>query len=252
MRTRTRAATAIATSTRPAVLLVLGLLAVLLGPDLAHHLSAPRPTTTAATATTGHPARPPATHPPAAAGSVVLRRGDTLWSLARRHGTTVAALQKANRLGRSTLILAGHRLRLPADGTARRPGSVDTARDTTPSSRPAGPGRAAVAFARDRLGTPYVWGGTGRGGYDCSGLVQAAWRSAGVTLPRTTYEQVHAGTRVRRAALRPGDLVFTHGLGHVQMYAGDGRVVEATRPVVRHAPLPAARSVTAYVRPTRR
>ncbi|MFF8289104.1 C40 family peptidase [Streptomyces sp. NPDC016309] len=109
-----------------------------------------------------------------------------------------------------------------------------------------------MAFVRNRLGTPYLWGGTGRGGYDCSGLVQAAWRSAGVTLPRTTYEQVHAGTRIRRADLRPGDLVFTHRLGHVQMYAGGGRILEATRPVVRYAPLPASYSVTAYLRPARR
>ncbi|MFI6107520.1 C40 family peptidase [Streptomyces sp. NPDC051310] len=244
MRTRTP----VAAAAKLAAVLALGLLAMLLGPTVAHHLSSPRPATTSA----AHQSQPPAPRP--AAGSVVLQRGDTLWSLARRHGTTVAALQKANRLGRSTLIYAGHRLRLPAANTA--PGTRKA--DITPgntrgtSARAEGRGGAAVTFARSRIGTPYVWGGTGRGGYDCSGLVQAAWRSAGVRLPRTTYAQVGAGTRIRRSELRPGDLVFTRSLGHVQLYAGSGRVLEATRPVVRYAPLPAAGSVTAYVRPARR
>lgn len=248
MRTRTRAATATAATAKLAAVLVLSLLAALLGTSVVHHLSAPHPAITSA----AHQSQPHAPRP--APGSVVLQRGDTLWSLARRHGTSVPALQKANRLGRSTLIYAGHRLRLPAKNTARRPGHADITPGNTrgASTRAAGPGRAVVAFARNRLGIPYLWGGTGRGGYDCSGLVQAAWRSAGVTLPRTTYAQVHAGTRVRRADLRPGDLVFTNRLGHVQLYAGGGRILEATRPVVRYAPLPATGNVTAYVRPVRR
>lgn len=244
------ARTPVATAAKLTVILVLGLLATLLGPVVAHHFPAPPPTTTP---TTFHQPQPSA--PRSAAGSVVLRHGDTLWSLARRHGTTVAALQRTNHLGRSTLIYAGHRLRLPAKSTTPHPEETDAAvggtRDADASStRAAERGRAAVAFAQSLLGTPYLWGGTGRGGYDCSGLVQAAWRSAGVRLPRTTYTQIHAGTQVRRAELRPGDLVFTHRLGHVQLYAGGGRILEATRPVVRHAPLPSAESVTAYVRPT--
>ncbi|MFE0201143.1 C40 family peptidase [[Kitasatospora] papulosa] len=192
-----------------------------------------------------------------APASVVVQRGDTLWELARRHKTTVTALQKTNHLGRSTLIFAGHRLRLPSGRATALPRAGKGAErgDTRAgSARTTSPGRAAVAFARAQLGVPYRWGGTGRGGYDCSGLVQAAWRSAGVALPRTTYAQVRAGTRIHRAALRPGDLVFTHRLGHVQLYAGGGRVIEAPRPgaVIRYAPLPPTTDVTAYVRPSRR
>jgi cell wall-associated NlpC family hydrolase len=112
-------------------------------------------------------------------------------------------------------------------------------------------GRTAVDFARRQLGIPYRWGGTGAGGYDCSGLVQAAWRHAGVGLPRTSMAQARTGTRVSRTALRPGDLVFTDHLGHVQLYVGGGRVIEAPYPgsVVRYAPLRGA-TVDAYVRVT--
>ncbi|MGY4999458.1 NlpC/P60 family protein [Streptomyces sp. 900105245] len=180
---------------------------------------------------------------------VVLARGDTLWSLARRHGTTVAALQQANHLGRSTLIYAGHHLLLPTgpDTHPRTPYVPGTDRRSA-----AGPGRTAVDFARRQVGVPYRWGGTGRSGFDCSGLVQAAWHAAGIDLPRTTFTQIHAGTRIVRARLRPGDLVFTHDGRHVQLYAGHGHVIEAARPgtTVGYSPLPPAHAVDAYLRPT--
>ncbi|QGV78988.1 C40 family peptidase [Streptomyces ficellus] len=98
----------------------------------------------------------------------------------------------------------------------------------------------AVAYAYGALGKPYVWGATGPGSYDCSGLTQAAWRSAGVALPRTTYSQIDAGRRVPRSALAPGDLVFFYsGVSHVGLYVGDGRMIHAPRPgaPVRIAPI---------------
>ncbi|GFM98898.1 hypothetical protein Sfulv_37090 [Streptomyces fulvorobeus] len=61
----------------------------------------------------------------------------------------------------------------------------------------------AVAFAYGAIGKPYVWGATGPSSFDCSGLTQAAWRSAGVSLPRTTYTQINAGQRVPRSELAP-------------------------------------------------
>lgn len=89
----------------------------------------------------------------------------------------------------------------------------------------------AVRFAVGQRGTPYRWGGTGRGGYDCSGLVQRAWRRAGVSIPRMTYDQYHRiRTRVARRQLRPGDLVLFNRLGHVGMYVGRGRFVHSPRP----------------------
>ena len=84
--------------------------------------------------------------------------------------------------------------------------------------------RAVVAFARSKVGTMYLWGGTGPR-YDCSGLIFAAYRSQGISIPRTTWGQL-AGMHRPRHGLRPGDLVFP-GSGHVGMYVGHGRVIEA-------------------------
>ncbi|MFG2991452.1 NlpC/P60 family protein [Streptomyces sp. NPDC048257] len=114
---------------------------------------------------------------------------------------------------------------------------------STPAPPPAADGsRAAraVAFAYGAIGKPYVWGATGPGSFDCSGLTQAAWRSAGVSLPRTTYTQINAGRRVSRDQLAPGDLVFFYsGVTHVGLYIGNGQMIHAPRPgsTVRLAPL---------------
>ncbi|MFD9064554.1 NlpC/P60 family protein [Kitasatospora purpeofusca] len=93
-------------------------------------------------------------------------------------------------------------------------------------------GRAAavVQFAYSQLGKPYVWGATGPSGYDCSGLTGAAYRAAGVQLPRVSQSQWNAGSRIARADLQPGDLVFFYGdLHHVGLYIGDGRMIHAPR-----------------------
>ncbi|MFJ2739101.1 NlpC/P60 family protein [Streptomyces sp. NPDC087440] len=98
----------------------------------------------------------------------------------------------------------------------------------------------AVSFAYSALGKPYVWGATGPSSFDCSGLTQAAWRSAGVSLPRTTYTQINAGQRVSRSQLAPGDLLFFYsGISHVGLYIGDGKMIHAPRPgaPVRIAPI---------------
>lgn len=111
-----------------------------------------------------------------------------------------------------------------------------------PDAAPAPNPRAAqaVSYAYGALGKPYVWGATGPSAFDCSGLTQAAWRSAGVSLPRTTYSQIDTGRRVSRSALAPGDLVFFYsGVSHVGLYIGDGKMIHAPRPgaPVRIAPI---------------
>ncbi|MEU0385916.1 C40 family peptidase [Streptomyces chartreusis] len=89
----------------------------------------------------------------------------------------------------------------------------------------------ALAFARAQIGKPYVWGAIGPGSYDCSGLTQAAWKAAGVTLPRTTYDQVNAGTTVSLADAQPGDLVFFYDdVTHVGLYIGNGMMIHAPKP----------------------
>ena len=89
-------------------------------------------------------------------------------------------------------------------------------------------GQAAVAAAKSQVGQPYVWGGTGNGGFDCSGLTQWAYSQAGVDLPRTADQQA-VGQQVSADQLRPGDLVVWDG--HVAMYSGNGEIVEAGDPV---------------------
>jgi cell wall-associated NlpC family hydrolase len=95
---------------------------------------------------------------------------------------------------------------------------------TGPTSTQAG---KAVAFAYAQLGKPYQWGATGPGSFDCSGLVQAAWGSAGVSIPRTTYEQWAALPHISTSALEPGDLLYFDGIGHVAMYVGDNMIIDA-------------------------
>ncbi|MFF2410211.1 NlpC/P60 family protein [Streptomyces sp. NPDC058092] len=140
----------------------------------------------------------------------------------------LAALSPAERTayeGLDGVRSAGHADR----GTARGP-------VLAPNSRAA----EAVAFAYGALGKPYVWGSTGPSSFDCSGLTQAAWRSAGVSLPRTTYTQINAGQHVSRSELAPGDLVFFYsGISHVGLYIGNGQMIHAPRPgaPVRIAPI---------------
>jgi cell wall-associated NlpC family hydrolase len=96
-----------------------------------------------------------------------------------------------------------------------------------------GKGQQALAFARRQLGKPYKFGAEGPRAYDCSGLVMAAWRSVGVSLPRTSQQQFRSGgRRIAKSELRAGDLVFFYGPSpsHVAMYVGGGRVIHAPRP----------------------
>ncbi|MEV5684093.1 MULTISPECIES: C40 family peptidase [unclassified Streptomyces] len=125
---------------------------------------------------------------------------------------------------------------------ARHGGTAPTGRGIPRGSATAPDARAAQAvdFAYGAIGKPYVWGATGPSSFDCSGLTQAAWRSAGVSLPRTTYTQINAGQRVSRSELAPGDLVFFYsGISHVGLYVGGGRMIHAPRPgaPVRIAPI---------------
>lgn len=86
--------------------------------------------------------------------------------------------------------------------------------------------QAAIGFALAQVGKPYQWGATGPDSFDCSGLTMAAYAAAGVQLSRTTYTQVLEGTAVAEGELLPGDLVFPDP-GHVQIYLGNGYVIEA-------------------------
>lgn len=89
----------------------------------------------------------------------------------------------------------------------------------------------AIAFARAQIGKPCVWGATGPDSYDCSSLTQAAWKAAGVPLPRAAYEQALAGAPVTLAGMEPGDLVlFFDDDRHVGLHVGGGMMVHAPGP----------------------
>ncbi|MFD4245676.1 NlpC/P60 family protein [Streptomyces sp. NPDC058525] len=118
---------------------------------------------------------------------------------------------------------------------ASRSGGRPDALPELPSGGPSS-GRAATAVmaARAAVGRPYVWGSTGPSGFDCSGLMVWSYRQAGVSLPRTSQAQRHAGRQVPLSQARPGDLVtYRSDASHVGMYVGNGQVV--------HAPYPGAR-----------
>ncbi len=91
---------------------------------------------------------------------------------------------------------------------------------------------AAVSFAYGQLGCPYVYGATGPcpNGYDCSGLVQAAWASAGISIGRDTYDQWATLTHIPTSEIQPGDLMFYDGEGHVALYVGGGEIIDAPQP----------------------
>ncbi|MFD7404047.1 NlpC/P60 family protein [Streptomyces sp. NPDC059866] len=160
----------------------------------------------------------------------------------KRHKKTITGkLDAARRL--LSRLTAEERARLAeGEGTDRASRAATAGRDSlsataaAPNSRSA----AAVSYAYQKLGSPYVWGATGPDAFDCSGLIQAAYRSAGVSLPRTTYAQIDAGRRVSRSELLPGDLVFFYsGISHVGIYVGNGQMIHAPNPSapVRLAPI---------------
>ncbi|MFJ2031939.1 C40 family peptidase [Streptosporangium sp. NPDC087985] len=97
---------------------------------------------------------------------------------------------------------------------------------THQASKPAW--QKALQWAMAQRGTPYVWGGTGNGGFDCSGLMLRAYGAAGIKLPRVTYDQYAAfSKKIAWKDLRPGDLAFFSGLGHVGMISKPGYMVHA-------------------------
>ncbi|WP_326728769.1 NlpC/P60 family protein [Streptomyces phaeochromogenes] len=139
------------------------------------------------------------------------------------------AQRKADELARQQAADAERRRQEAAQSTGTSTGT-GSATGTSGSASTAKADKA-LAFARAQIGKPYVWGASGPGSYDCSGLTQAAWKAAGVTLPRTTWDQVKAGTTVSVNSAQPGDLVFFYDdISHVGIYIGDGMMIHAPKP----------------------
>ncbi|WP_328690040.1 NlpC/P60 family protein [Streptomyces phaeochromogenes] len=139
-----------------------------------------------------------------------------------------AKLTKARKLLNS--LTAAQRARMAAD--QERDDTAAGVSDSTatyngPSS---GRAKAALDFAYAQLGKPYEWGSTGPNSYDCSGLVGASWRTAGVSLPRTVKEMYDAGRKVAKSDLQPGDIIYWYNDNqHNGMYVGNGKAIHAPR-----------------------
>jgi cell wall-associated NlpC family hydrolase len=137
------------------------------------------------------------------------KRQRALNTLISRQKTLLAQLTPAEQVGIG-----------PGGGTATTVGVKYTGTTSTQAGK-------AVAYAYSKVGDPYVWGATGPGSFDCSGLMMAAWAAAGVSLPRISYDQISDLPAVPLDALQPGDILGFAGNSHVGMYVGGNKLIDA-------------------------
>lgn len=108
-------------------------------------------------------------------------------------------------------------------------GNVQQTETTEVSAQPASNGQVIVDYACQFIGNPYVWGGTSlTDGADCSGFVQSVFAHFGISLPRTTYDQINVGVEVSYDQAMLGDLICYDG--HIGIYIGNGQIVNAQNP----------------------
>ncbi|MER5179730.1 C40 family peptidase [Streptomyces sp. NPDC002896] len=122
-----------------------------------------------------------------------------------------AAEERASRSSARTVLAASSDVAAPASGSVA----------------------SVIGFLKAQVGDAYVMGGTGPNSWDCSGLVQAAFKQAGVSLPRTSQAQSTAGTPVSLSSVQVGDILYWGGAGsayHVGVYIGNGQYLDAANP----------------------
>jgi cell wall-associated NlpC family hydrolase len=122
--------------------------------------------------------------------------------------------------------LTGAQLTAVEQGTVNGGGGTTHSTYTGPTGSQAD---TAAAYVFKQLGCAYSYGSTGPCGvgFDCSGLMMAAWAAAGITIPRDTYSQWAALPHISESAIQPGDLLYYNGVGHVAMYVGGGMIIDA-------------------------
>ncbi len=188
--------------------------------------------------------------------SAEAERASLLRQLASAQDSTVAEVTRAQDVIDERLDRAGPAAADPAVPAAAPPAEEAQApapapaptRSTprpTPKPKPKPPSNpppasgskveTAIAFARQQLGEPYVWGGAGPGSWDCSGLTMRAWQAAGVSLPHYAGSQFTATRQVPASQIRRGDLLFwsngsAGSIYHSALYLGNGQMIHAPRP----------------------
>ncbi|MFD8352494.1 NlpC/P60 family protein [Streptomyces coelicoflavus] len=137
-------------------------------------------------------------------------------------------LAKARKLLNS--LTAAQRAKMEADQKREDAAAGASDAPATYNGAASGRAKAAIDFAYAQLGKPYEWGSTGPNSFDCSGLTGSAWRSAGVSLPRTVKQQYDAGRKVAKSDLQPGDIIYWYNDNqHNGMYVGNGKAIHAPR-----------------------
>lgn len=189
----------------------------------------------------------------------IVKAGDCLWSIANAHGISVEKLRKLNNLNDDS-IYPGDKLitgssapkaseKLPEEDAAdqQEETSNNSApqdenkdnqdQDSTPAPSRAGGSALAgqvLQTAAKHLGTPYRYGGSSPGGFDCSGFVMYVFSQYGIELPRTASDQAAMGTHVDKKDLKPGDLVFFScggsGINHAGIYSENGNFIHSSSP----------------------
>lgn len=142
--------------------------------------------------------------------------------------------EQKNGIQVSKQVLDEKIVQAPVDQVVAKGSSQRTTMVASAISRGDGGSSSIVSRALSLQGSPYSYGGTGSGGYDCSGFTKSVYASFGVSIPRTSYDQFASGTSVGKSDLQPGDLVFfstySSGASHVGIYTGNGRFVHASTP----------------------
>ncbi|NLV20536.1 MAG: LysM peptidoglycan-binding domain-containing protein [Syntrophomonadaceae bacterium] len=177
-------------------------------------------TTTAAAA---NPAPAASAEVTANTHTYVVKSGDSLWAIARHFGTSINNIKTSNGLSSDNLKI-GQTLKIEASAAANT--TVSRSGDNVSGTR-------LVEDAAQYLGTPYKYGGSGPGGFDCSGFTSYIFARAGISLPRTAAGQYSVGTAVDQSDLQPGDLLFYAASGsidHVGIYAGNGQMIHSSSP----------------------
>ena len=145
--------------------------------------------------------------------------------------TAVKAVQKARRLSQTGAVTASLWTQLQHGKVAAGQAAAKAKPKKSSSKSSSTKGAKALAFAKKQLGERYRYGAAGPNAWDCSGLTMKAWKAAGVKLPHNTRAQYAKGKKVSKKNLKKGDLVFFYsGLSHVAIYAGNGKVIHASRP----------------------